>query len=300
MLYTWHPIIPRSLTEHFAQAVGTSELLGQALIYRDAADQGFKAWLESRTELERTLGIGPPSKLRGEGIEVPAQVAALDVKTSFRKLGPMPHTEAWKFFKDRVPMKHSEYLKASKRWKEKALYISDLEKKYVLNKVRGEARKALNAGQVMEDFRKEVEGIFERAGIRPTRKKLPGKKAAYEYLGRHHIETVYQNNIHTAVNGARWRELNQETGALAQFFPLLQYLTVQDDAVRDEHAALHGYTARRNDAIWQQIYPPNGHNCRCLVVEISEPDIQKEKIEPSGAMPEGANIDPDFNRAPEI
>lgn len=49
---------------------------------------------------------------------------------------------------------------------------------------------------------------------------------------------------------------------------LLQYRTAQDDRVRDEHAALEGITLPKEDAFWDQYFPPNGWRCRCTTVEV--------------------------------
>ncbi len=51
-----------------------------------------------------------------------------------------------------------------------------------------------------------------------------------------------------------------------------QYQTVGDGRVRAEHAALDGATFRFNDEIWNTIYPPNGWNCRCIVVPRRKPN----------------------------
>ena len=49
-----------------------------------------------------------------------------------------------------------------------------------------------------------------------------------------------------------------------------KYVTVGDDRVRDEHAALEGTTAPKDDPIWQTIWPPNGWACRCQTIMIFE------------------------------
>lgn len=58
----------------------------------------------------------------------------------------------------------------------------------------------------------------------------------------------------------------------------LQYRTVNDGQVRQEHAALHGVTLPPSDAFWDVYYPPNGWNCRCTVIQVLKRDASKTII----------------------
>lgn len=48
----------------------------------------------------------------------------------------------------------------------------------------------------------------------------------------------------------------------------LQYRTMGDAKVRDEHKRLEGVTLPKLDPFWDDFYPPNGWNCRCTVREV--------------------------------
>ncbi len=47
--------------------------------------------------------------------------------------------------------------------------------------------------------------------------------------------------------------------------PYLLYRTMRDTRVRVEHRGLEGLMLPTDDPAWRQIYPPNGHGCRCRV-----------------------------------
>jgi|GEM_PF-4105202 len=47
-----------------------------------------------------------------------------------------------------------------------------------------------------------------------------------------------------------------------------QYVTIGDDRVRPNHEALDDSRLPKDDPRWRTIFPPNGWNCRCTVVEI--------------------------------
>jgi len=80
-----------------------------------------------------------------------------------------------------------------------------------------------------------------------------------------------------------------------QAFPALEYRTVEDFRVRPEHAVLDRLILATEDPFWNTIYPPNGWNCRCIVVpaagdaELSPKQDAYDKIK-------AANVQPYFKR----
>ncbi len=70
--------------------------------------------------------------------------------------------------------------------------------------------------------------------------------------------------------------------AQQEIFPYWQYITMDDDKVRPEHAKLHGLILPASDPRWKKIWPPNGWRCRCRVKplmkhEVKNIDIDKER-----------------------
>lgn len=74
-----------------------------------------------------------------------------------------------------------------------------------------------------------------------------------------------------------WKQIEESK----EDYPYLQYQTMQDDRVRDEHRALQGLTLPVDDAFWNQYYPPNGWRCRCTVRQISQTDLDLKRAKPS-------------------
>ena len=79
-----------------------------------------------------------------------------------------------------------------------------------------------------------------------------------------YLRTEYDTAVATGQNSARY--INQL--AEAATFPYLQYQTAGDDKVREEHAVLDGKVFSIHDPELSAIYPPNGFNCRCEMVQI--------------------------------
>lgn len=69
------------------------------------------------------------------------------------------------------------------------------------------------------------------------------------------------------------------------------YVTVGDNRVRDEHVALDGLTRPKDDPIWERLWPPNGWNCRCQLIPLTEPATITK-------LPKGAKPDEGFDFSP--
>lgn len=55
--------------------------------------------------------------------------------------------------------------------------------------------------------------------------------------------------------------------------PYVLYSTMQDDRVRDEHAALDGMVFRKDDPDARALFPPSDFNCRCWLIELDATDV---------------------------
>lgn len=84
-----------------------------------------------------------------------------------------------------------------------------------------------------------------------------------EYQGRW-LETEYETAVAGAQMASKWLRFDQNPKTL------LQYRTMEDGRVREEHALLNRITRPLGDSFWKTWYPPNGFGCRCTVVELNE------------------------------
>jgi len=76
-----------------------------------------------------------------------------------------------------------------------------------------------------------------------------------------------------AYAAGRWQQIQR----LKRIRPWLRYVHVDplltQRASRHEHAAWHGVILPVDHVWWLTHYPPNGFNCRCYVVSLSERDL---------------------------
>lgn len=108
-----------------------------------------------------------------------------------------------------------------------------------------------------------------------------------------YLETVYRTNIATAYGAGRFRQIT-DPDVMAER-PYVQYRTQDDGRERPSHALLDMTVYRSDTSEWKAIAPPNGFNCRCSMVTLSEEEAaQYGNVRES---PPG-QADPGFHQAP--
>lgn len=80
------------------------------------------------------------------------------------------------------------------------------------------------------------------------------------------LKTEQDTAFGMAQSANQWADIQEDK----ELFPLLQYQTVGDGRVRDDHAAWDEITRPVDDPFWDTRMPINGFNCRCQVIKLSE------------------------------
>jgi uncharacterized protein with gpF-like domain len=65
-----------------------------------------------------------------------------------------------------------------------------------------------------------------------------------------------------------------------------QYSAIDDERTRPTHAAMDGKIFPRNHPIWDTWWPPNGYNCRCTVVAVTNFEAAEVKDQVERKWPE--------------
>lgn len=89
----------------------------------------------------------------------------------------------------------------------------------------------------------------------------------HETYNQNYLQAEYQTAKRSSQAAKQW----QQFVADADLFPNLEYRTVGDQRVRDEHDKLEGVIKPINDSFWDSHYPPNGWRCRCSVRQTDAP-----------------------------
>lgn len=154
----------------------------------------------------------------------------------------------------------------------------------LLRDVKQAVDKALADGQTFEQFREGLEPRLVQAGwwgkadmVDPK----DGKTKTVQLGSPRRLRTIFRTNLQTAYAAGHWQQV-QETKAQA---PYLMYDAVDDDATREEHAAWDGLILPADDPWWNTHMPPNGWNCRCGVIQLSEAQAVEAGYEPTDRAP---------------
>lgn len=90
------------------------------------------------------------------------------------------------------------------------------------------------------------------------------------------VEAVYRTQTGAAYSAGQRAILDHPL--ISGEFPYLLWTATHDSRVRPEHLAMekHGQNGsavyRRDDPIWDTLYPPAGWNCRCMVIPLTVED----------------------------
>ena len=131
----------------------------------------------------------------------------------------------------------------------RAFTISGLSSLEQITRILDSLARATEDGQTFREWRKAV-------ADEPELFELPA--------GRR--ETIFRNAIQTNYQAGYWQQI-EDTKDTA---PIIMYDAINDSRTRPTHAEMDGYMAHADAPIWDRWSPPNGHNCRCGIIQLSE------------------------------
>lgn len=105
--------------------------------------------------------------------------------------------------------------------------------------------------------------------VRPFSQFKKNAEEIFEIYNGTWLETEYNTAVSITQSAAGWVDIERDKEAL----PLLQYQTVGDERVRQSHRALDNIIKPVDDPFWDEFYPPNDWNCRCIVLQLEEGEI---------------------------
>lgn len=197
----------------------------------------------------------------------------------FRINFKLPFLEQLNFFKQKgIKLSSESWRDVWQQAHSRAFTVARVLAMDVLVDLKAAITEAIETGITLAQFKKTVKETLEAKGwlaqkgeaaqvIMPdgsTRKRLTG----------HRLDTIYRQNLNTSYQVGRYKQM-ADVKALRPFW---QYMTADDVAVRDEHAALHGKVYHADHPIWDTYYPPNDFNCRCYVKTLSVRQLKQRGL----------------------
>jgi len=146
----------------------------------------------------------------------------------------------------------------------------------LLSDIRGALETALQDGQTLTQFIKVLQPTLESQGWWGKQVIVDSNGGAeMVQLGSpRRLKTIYQTNLQSAYMAGRKASMEETTDT----HPYWMYIAILDGKTRPSHRALHGQVFRHDDPIWAAIFPPNGFNCRCRVVALSEAAVKRRGL----------------------
>jgi len=126
-----------------------------------------------------------------------------------------------------------------------------------------------------------------------TKRPFSEFKALTRLINDEYNKDYLRTEQNTAYSSAQSAEEWQETQDYKKDLPYLRYVTVGDERVRYEHRLWDGITRPVDDDFWNTHYPPNGWNCRCIVVQLAEGEktnLKKHLEEYNKRVPEKEKV----------
>ena len=163
----------------------------------------------------------------------------------------------------------------------RALTVAKATRLDVLQDIRNGLLDGLEQGQTLREFQRNLRPRLEAKGWWGRQIVVsPDGSAEVAQLGSpHRLATIYQTNMQSAYMAGRYMAALEAR----ETHPYWMYIAVMDGVTRPSHAALHGKVFRWDDPIWRHITPPNGYNCRCRIVALTEAEVKRRglKVESS-------------------
>ena len=195
-------------------------------------------------------------------------------------LEPLPFEEAIDYFADLLAITPDEYAALSKAAQAQAFTVSRVTGMDVIMDMHKAIEKAIAEGETITMFQGRIKDIMAARG--------------WEGLTPWHLDTIFRNNVQTAYNVGRYKQMIEQTDR----FPYWEYDAVNDSRTRPSHASLDGKIFASNHPFWDTWYPPNGHNCRCGVNPVHEHVVEEENLKIETEDPIDIAPDPGFDHNP--
>ncbi|HGP4534249.1 TPA: phage minor head protein [Neisseria meningitidis] len=185
------------------------------------------------------------------------------------------------------PKKAIEWLESKKVTAEsyRNLTASEIAKVYtiarmtdldMLNDIKTSMVESAKSGQSFDDWRKGILNLLGNKGwLHPNGhngKDIIDPATGEVFGSPRRLETIYRTNMQTAYNAGQYQGYMANIDAR----PYWMYDAVGDSRTRLAHSAIDGLVYRYDDPFWATFYPPNGYNCRCSVIALSERDVERQ------------------------
>lgn len=160
----------------------------------------------------------------------------------------------------------------------------------MLGQIRASLDSALANGTPFREWADSVTPILQSGGWwgrKEVLDPLTGQPIVAQLGSPWRLETIFRTNMQSAYAAGAWQEIE----AQADIAPFLMYDAVDDFRTRATHRAWDRTILPVTDDWWSSHYPPNGYNCRCGVIQLSQDDLDALGLQANSAPPQTGTYD---------
>jgi SPP1 gp7 family putative phage head morphogenesis protein len=189
--------------------------------------------------------------------------------------------EALQWFKGKGIMSSREWEALTNEARAISFRVAGIDELRLVAKLKASIQSAMDEGMTFRQWAKGVDEVFSAYGVTP--------------ISPHHLETVFRTNTFSAFNIAKHEAVMDDDNTEG-----LEYSAILDGRERPEHGAMNGFTAAKDDPVWNRWYPPppeSPYNCRCTVIPVTLEYMQRtgrdfdtELPDDVGPLPDGVDI----------
>ena len=134
---------------------------------------------------------------------------------------------------------------------------------------------AMQEGKGYKAWAKDIDKVLAKSGWYDGQINVDAQGNAKKVVtgGQHRLETIYRTNMAAAYEAGRQQVIFNDRDD--DPFGYVMYSAIMDNRTRPTHKALHGKVMEKSDPAWSSISPPNGYNCRCTIVELTQGQIDR-------------------------
>lgn len=178
-------------------------------------------------------------------------------------IGDMKPSESLLLYSKKIPVAKWEFGQMLAREKAQAFTVAGIVEKDLLRQTQSLVFRAIEGGWSLQKF----EYGLREAGIKYTGTAYGDAAKRGQPITPIHAETIIRTNFADVYN--RGRDLLFDDKAVVEFVPAYQYSAILDSRTRPEHRRMDENVYGRNDPIWTYSRPPNGFNCRCMLIPVT-------------------------------
>lgn len=186
---------------------------------------------------------------------------------------PLPPEDAIAFFR-------AKGFRFSWRWQDmwhqdhqRAFTVAKAMRQDILDVIREAVDEALDLGGTFAEFRDQLTPLLQEKGWW-GRQEFAGEEVQ---LGSpHRLRTIFNTNLQVAYSVGHYRQMTDPDVLAAR--PFWRYVAVNDSRTRPAHRSWHNTVLPADHAWWDTHMVPNGWNCRCRVVSVSEREMARDGL----------------------